>query len=67
MSKIGYYMGVTFNNIPHRSTVEQRAREHGSIPDLQAAEWAMHNNNPTLGFDATTQESVHINSINLTS
>jgi hypothetical protein len=67
MRKIGHYMGVIFNNIPHRSTVEQMAREFGSISDLQAAEWAMHNNNLTLGFDATTQEGVHVNSINLTS
>ncbi|XP_065648591.1 uncharacterized protein LOC136077987 [Hydra vulgaris] len=67
MRKIGLYMGVIVNNIPHRSTVEQMARELGSISDLQAAEWAMHNNNLTLGFNATTQEGVHINSINLTS
>jgi hypothetical protein len=34
---------------------------------LQAAEWGVNNSQLTLGFDATTQEGVHINSIHLTS
>ena len=42
------------------------ACELGSITDLQVAEWAI-NNHHTVGFDATTQEGVHINNIHLTS
>nr|XP_047144092.1 uncharacterized protein LOC124817731 [Hydra vulgaris] len=65
--KIVQYFGVECLQIPQRSTVEQMARELGSISDLQAAEWAISNNNLTLGFDATTQEGVHVNSVHLTS
>ena len=67
LQKIAQYLGVKFLHIPQRKTVEQMARELGSISELQAAEWAFNNNNLTLGFDATTQEGVHINSIHLTS
>ena len=41
-------------------------RELGSISDLQAAEAIMVNKNTTLGFDATTQEGQHVNSIHVT-
>nr|XP_047133635.1 uncharacterized protein LOC124811655 [Hydra vulgaris] len=67
ISKIGQYLGVNFTDIPHRCTIEQMARELGSIAELQAAEWAMSNSHLTLGFDATTQEGVHINTVHLTS
>nr|XP_047136574.1 uncharacterized protein LOC124813491 isoform X1 [Hydra vulgaris]XP_047136575.1 uncharacterized protein LOC124813491 isoform X1 [Hydra vulgaris] len=67
ISKIGQYLGVNFTDIPHRSTIEQMARELGCIAELQAAEWAMSNSHLTLGFDATTQEGVHINTVHLTS
>nr|XP_047126045.1 uncharacterized protein LOC124807754 [Hydra vulgaris]XP_047126048.1 uncharacterized protein LOC124807754 [Hydra vulgaris]XP_047126050.1 uncharacterized protein LOC124807754 [Hydra vulgaris] len=67
VSKIGQYFSVIFSHIPCRSTIEQMARELGSIADLQAAEWIISNTHLTLGFDATTQEGVHINSIHLTS
>ncbi|XP_065639645.1 uncharacterized protein LOC136072368 [Hydra vulgaris] len=67
LEKISQYFGVVINNIPHRSTVEQMARELGSISELQAAEWAISNSQLTLGFDATTQEGVHINSVHFTS
>ena len=43
------------------------AHELGSISDLQAGEMAMTLNNITLGFDATTQDGVHVNCIHLTS
>lgn len=58
--------GVKITAVPHRNTVEQMARELGAISDLQTAEVAMTTENLTLGFDATTQEGVHINSIHLT-
>uniref|UniRef100_A0A0K2TS21 Uncharacterized protein n=1 Tax=Lepeophtheirus salmonis TaxID=72036 RepID=A0A0K2TS21_LEPSM len=42
------------------------ARELGNIYSLQAAEFLFSNSNVTLGFYATNQEDVHINSIHLT-
>ncbi len=45
------------------TTVEQMARELGVVSNLQAAEIAMVTNNLTLGFDATTQEGVHTDSL----
>ncbi|KAG1655884.1 Protein bric-a-brac 2 [Nymphon striatum] len=54
------------NDIPHRTTVEQMARELGIICDIQSVESIFKHENATLGFDATTQEGVHINSIHIT-
>ncbi|KAG1714585.1 hypothetical protein GQR58_001017 [Nymphon striatum] len=54
------------NDIPHRTTVEQMARELGIICDIQSVESIFKHENATLGFDATTQEGVHINSIHVT-
>ena len=45
----------------HRTTVEMMARELGVVVDL-----LMTNVNVTLGFDSTTQEGVHINSVHIT-
>lgn len=59
--------GHKLSTVPHRSTVEQMARELNVIADLKVAEMALKTKNLTLGFDATTQEGVHINSIHLTS
>ncbi|KAK6174995.1 hypothetical protein SNE40_013538 [Patella caerulea] len=59
-------MGETLLSVPHRSSVEQMARELNSIADLKTAELAMRTKDLTLGFDATTQEGVHINSVHLT-
>ena len=42
------------------------ARELGAISELQTAEAVLANKNCTLGFDATTQEGVHINSVHVT-
>ena len=67
ISKNGQYLGVNFTDIPHRCTIEQMARELGCIAELQAAEWAMNNSHLTLGFDATTQEGVYINTVHQTS
>ena len=52
--------------LPHRSAVEQMARELDAIADLKAAEVAMKTFALTMGFDATTQEGVHINSVHFT-
>ncbi|XP_065643398.1 uncharacterized protein LOC136075085 [Hydra vulgaris] len=67
LDKIAKYLGILFSHIPQRSTVDQMARELGNIADLQVAEWTINNNYLTLGFDATTQEGVHVNSIHFTS
>ena len=42
------------------------ARELGAIAELQTADSILHNRNVTLGFDATTQEGIHVNSIHFT-
>ena len=57
---------MQLKDVPHRNTVEQMTRELRVISDLQAAEIAMEKINLTLGFDATTQERVHVNSIHYT-
>ena len=57
---------MTLADVPHRTTVELMARELRVISELQAAEAILANENCTLGFDATTQEGVHINSIHFT-
>ena len=60
-------LGITVEKVPHRSTVELMARELGIVSDFQAAEMLMKEENLTLGFDATTQEGVHVNSVHVTS
>ena len=42
-------------------------RELEATAELQTAEMVMSTKNLTLGFDATTQEEMHINSIHFTS
>ncbi|XP_065662531.1 uncharacterized protein LOC136085171 [Hydra vulgaris] len=66
LRKIGEHTGYRFSQIPHRTTVEQMMRELGVLSDLQAAEIAFTTKDLTLGFDATTQEGVHINAVHLT-
>jgi len=66
MERIAERSGDTLSDIPNRTTVEQMARELGIIADLQTSELAMKTKNLTLGFDATTQEGVHVNSIHFT-
>jgi hypothetical protein len=58
--------GDKMTSIPHRSTVEQMTRELGVISTLQTAELCAKTEDLTIGFDATTQEGVHINSIHVT-
>ena len=59
-------LGLSFTDVPHRSTVEIMAQKLGVVAELQTAEVILVNNNCTLGFDATTQEGVHLNSIHVT-
>ena len=66
INKFAMRCGVTLSDIPHRTTVEKMTRELGSIADLQTAETILANENCTLGFDATTQEGNHVNSIHVT-
>ncbi|KAK6168628.1 hypothetical protein SNE40_019823 [Patella caerulea] len=54
-------------DIPVRSTVENMVIELGLISDLQVAQLIYNAENVTLGFDATTQEGIHVNSIHITS
>ena len=58
--------GDKLSAINCRTTVEQMARELDSLADLKTAEMSMKTSNLTLGFDATTQEHVHLNSIHFT-
>ena len=46
--------------------MEMMAWEIGLITGLQTAENHLKNTNSTIGFDATTQEGVHVNSIHET-
>jgi len=57
---------ITLTDIPHRSTVEAMVRELRAISDRQTAETILGNWDCTLGFDATTQEGIHLNSIHIT-
>ena len=59
-------MGTKMDTVPHGSTVEMMIRELGVMSDLQVMEILMHTSNLTLGFDATIQEGVHINSVHST-
>ena len=66
IEKFSIRNGVTLQEIPHRSSVENMIRELGAIAELQTAEAILQNPNTTLGFDATTQEGTHINSVHFT-
>ena len=54
-------------DIPHRTSIDNMAREIGIIAAFQAATFIIKNSNLTVGFDATTQNGVHVNSIHVTS
>ena len=58
---------INVNNIPHRSTIENMSLELGILADYITAEFMIQNKNLTLGFDATTQEGVHVNAVNINS
>ena len=66
VTKISARLGQPLDQVPQRSAVELMARELGAISELQTAEMLLKEKNVTIGFDATTQEDVHINGIHFT-
>ena len=66
ITKISRRCGVTLTDVPQRYACESMARKLGVLSELQTAEVILNNSNCTLGFDATTQEEVHVNSIHIT-
>ncbi|XP_013393414.1 uncharacterized protein LOC106161101 [Lingula anatina] len=66
MEELGTQPGQKPEPAPKRSAVELMARELGAIAELQASEMVLREENVTLGFDATTQEGTHVNSIHFT-
>jgi len=58
--------GLKADKIPQRTAVEMMARELGAIAEMQTATTILRSDNVTIGFDATTQEGVHVNSIHFT-
>ena len=58
-------MDLNDNQLPSRTTVERMQIELGVISDLRAAEFLYNTDNVTIGFDATTQDGIHVNAINL--
>ena len=64
--KLPSRVGITLDEVLHRTTVELRSRELEVVSEFLAAETAG-SENVTLGFDATTQGSFHVNSIHITS
>ncbi|XP_023819113.1 uncharacterized protein LOC105357363 isoform X2 [Oryzias latipes] len=67
IEKFAQRAGFTLDAVPHRATVEQMVRELGVVSDFQVAEFLLSNQDVTLGFDATTQEGLHVNEIHFTS
>ena len=66
IQKYSLRSGLTLKDVPHRTTVEAMARELDAIAELQTAEAVIANKDCTLGFDANTQEGVHVNSLHFT-
>ena len=66
MQSFSRRLGAALDHVPHRTTVEQMAKELGVISQLQCAEALLANSNVTIAFDATTQEGVHINALVIT-
>ena len=56
---------ITDKQLPSRTTIERMQIELGVISDLRAAEFLYNTDNVTIGFDATTQDGIHVNAINL--
>jgi len=58
--------GLKVEKIPQRTAVEMMARELGAISEFQTAATILKSDNVTIGFDATTQEGTHVNSVHFT-
>ena len=67
MQQFAKRSSTPLEDVPQRSTVEFMARELGVVSDVIAAEILITDEDLTLGFDATTQEGIHVNSIHFTS
>ena len=50
-------------SVPARHTVDNIIRELRAVAELQTAEMLMTTEKVTMGFDATVQEHIHLNSI----
>ncbi|ELT87136.1 hypothetical protein CAPTEDRAFT_189537 [Capitella teleta] len=66
MTQFSLRMNKPLDYVPTRSTVESMARELGCLALLQTAEVVVGTPNVTVGFDATTREGHHFNSIHFT-
>ena len=51
---------ITDNQLPSRTTVERMQIELGVISDLRASEFLYDTDMVTIGFDATTQDGIHV-------
>ena len=51
---------------PKRTCVEGMVRELGALAEFQASEALYNTPDATLGFDATTQEGIHVNALYIT-
>ena len=54
------------DEVPSRSTAEKMTLVLGVLAEFQAAETILSQQDLTLGFDATTQNGKHYNSIHIT-
>lgn len=66
IKNVGLRFTIILSDVPKRATLEAMTRELGAISDLQTAEALLANTHSSLGFDATTQEGIHLNSIHFT-
>ena len=64
--KISCGYGVTLTDVPRRSAIELMTWELGVIAELKIAEVILDDHIISRGFDATTQEGIHVNSIHIT-
>ncbi|ELU15948.1 hypothetical protein CAPTEDRAFT_190637, partial [Capitella teleta] len=67
ISNVSSFFNLNSFDVPSRSTIERMGVELGTFSDIQAGDFLYNETNLTLGFDATTQEGVHVNSIHVTS
>ena len=66
MEQYSKRVGEPFDEVHDRSIVEMMARELGAVSDLQTAEILLDALHGILGFDATTRDGSHVNSIHFT-
>ena len=66
IKKFSNRLDAPLERIPSRSSIENMVLEMGVISGLQTAETIHDVEDVTMGFDATTQEGVHVNSVHVT-